>query len=178
MCLQSFFQTINDYFLTFLQVSTEDERSKSHFVDLDSPSTSADAFPSPHTQSRRGGHGWRRNNDKGGPRGKGGPNSTSQSTAADMDNTTSTSDAIPTPIPRTGEKRKNVGRPRPKRISTTKSGEKLENKTTFFTVYPDLTEEIFETDRLDVAARKAVNQLKEKFNPWTISKHSPSFSVD
>ncbi|GAU90329.1 hypothetical protein RvY_02760 [Ramazzottius varieornatus] len=63
-------------------------------------------------------------------------------------------------------KRKNHLVPKPKRSANWKGGE----KTQMFTTYPDLNSEITDEDRLDVAARKAVHQLKEKQNPWSITQ--------
>lgn len=62
-----------------------------------------------------------------------------------------------------GAKRKNVMTPKAKRRSA------AEDKK-YFSFYPDLSDEIRDEDDLHVAARKAVFQLAEQWNPWTISK--------
>ncbi|OQV14559.1 hypothetical protein BV898_11280 [Hypsibius exemplaris] len=159
---------------------TEDEGTKrSKFVDLDSPSTSADAFPSSaprgaEISGARGGaaRGKGARGRRGG--GRGGKVTAAGSPATPVTSTSKATDVMAAGDvarpPGTGEKRKNGMRPRAKRISTTKSGENLEVKTSFYTTYPDLKVEITDDDRVDVAARKAVAQLKEKFNPWTITQ--------
>ncbi|XP_055345812.1 phosphorylated adapter RNA export protein-like [Paramacrobiotus metropolitanus] len=144
------------------RVTTDDKTSKLAYMDLDAPSTSADTTGGPARKGRKGPKGRRP-----GQRGSRSQQTSSVQSCAE-DGVSSTSGEVgagdqPSVGGETekGEKRKNVQVPRAKRRPP---------KTHFFSSYPDMNSPIEDLDTLDVAARKAVHQLKEKFNPWTITQ--------
>ena len=131
------------------KVSTTEARipKPTGFVDLDNPSQTLQPFLVKPAGGSVKKWGPQKKQSAGGGKGDA------------MDDGASTSNGI-------GGKRKNHLTPKAKRSSNWKGGE----KNYYFSSYPELDSEIKESDRLDVASRKAVHQLKEKLNPWTISE--------